>query len=389
MAYRSDTAVGCSPSARVRRLLAVSLFPLLVLPAFQPWKARAQSRDGDQPATTVSVDKVRREALHQTAPVIGRLVARESGPVATRIAGPVAAMRARVGDRVKEGDVIAVLDKDTLQWQHELQRAEVAKQEAVVRTRKAEIALISQEVKRLEGLKRSAAFSQARYEDRVQEQATARSRLGEAEAELLRARANEKLAAINLDNADIRAPYDGVVSALIAEVGGYLGVGQPVVMMINDTRLEVEADVPAERLAALAPGTAVKVRIEGHENGATVRAIVPDENPATRTRQVRFTLTEAAEPGVRAANQSVVLDIPAAAAREAVTVHKDAILYRQGNTLVFVVRDGKAEICPVRLGEAVGNRFAVASGVAPGDLVVVRGNERLRPGQLVTAREGT
>lgn len=351
-------------------------------------KAGQNNKAGQGQPLQVGVDAVRTEPTSQTFPVIGRLVARETGAIATRIAGPVAELRVRVGDRVKAEDIVAVLVKDSLHWQHELQKAEVAKQEAVVRTRKAEIALLNQELGRLEGLKGSSAFPQARHDDKRKELATAQSRLAEAEAELARSRANERLAAINLYNADIRAPYAGVISQRNVEAGAFVGVGQPVVTMVNDTELELEADVPAGRIAALLPGTEVSYRIgDGEPRPAVVRAMVPVENPATRTRLVRFVSKGPAIDAQLAANQSVTLDLPTGIAREVATVHKDAILYRQGGTLVFVVRDGKAEIRPVRLGEAIGSRFEVASGLQPGDVVVVRGNERLRPGQAVAPRE--
>jgi len=55
--------------------------------------------------------------------------------------------------------------------------------------------------------------------------------------------------------------------------------------------------------------------------------------------------------------------------------------------VVFLVTDGKAELRPVELGEAVGGRLSCHSGLKPGDEVVVRGNERLAPGQAVQTRK--
>ena len=114
---------------------------------------------------------------------------------------------------------------------------------------------------------------------------------------------------------------------------------------------------------------------------ATVRAVVPEENTQTRTRTVRFAPEFGAIADL-AANQSVTVHLPAGAPRDVVTVHKDAILNRKGRTMAVVVTDDDtAEIRPVRLGTAVGNRFEVLDALKPGDRVVVRGNERLRPGQ--------
>ena len=63
---------------------------------------------------------------------------------------------------------------------------------------------------------------------------------------------------------------------------------------------------------------------------------------------------------------------------------KDAIITGAQGSIVYVAADGVAEIRPVRTGEAIGHRFEVLQGLGPGELVVVRGNERLQPGQSIT-----
>ena len=102
---------------------------------------------------------------------------------------------------------------------------------------------------------------------------------------------------------------------------------------------------------------------------------------------MRFTPKFVTPNDTVAANQSVVLHIPSGAAKEAVTVHKDAITQRRGKRVVFIVSetdDGlRANIRSVELGEAFGLRFEVLKGLKPGDRVVIRGNERLRPRQKI------
>jgi multidrug efflux pump subunit AcrA (membrane-fusion protein) len=70
-----------------------------------------------------------------------------------------------------------------------------------------------------------------------------------------------------------------------------------------------------------------------------------------------------------------------------VSVHKDAVLRRQGRASVYVIENGTAQSREVTLGPAVGSRFQVKEGLKPGDIVVIRGNERLRPGQPVSYPE--
>lgn len=339
--------------------------------------------------TLVGVDKVRTEPLKQTVPVIGRLIAAQAGVVAARVSGPIGEMKVRVGDRIEKGDIIAVLVDDSLLWKFELSKAQASEARAAMQTAKATFDLRSQELKRLTKLKESAAFSQARLEDKKIEVASARSAIAEAGAALTRAQASQKLDEINLYNAKVRAPFSGVVSKRHTDVGAYVNVGSPVVDLIDDQHLEIEANVPAKRIDGLKPGTVISFRLETESARssdnlpATVRAVVPDEDPLTRTRTVRFTTNFSIFKNSLATNQSVMLSLPAGEASNVVTVHKDAVINRNGNDLVYLVEDGSANIRPLKLGEAVGTRFVVRRGLKVNDVVVVRGNERLRPGQKV------
>jgi len=360
-----------------------SLFPALMLSLSLTTIAAAQE------AASVGVDAVIREPLIQTVPVIGRLVAAQTGVVAARISGPIAEMRVRVGDRIKKDAVISVLVKDTLHWQHQLNLARVSEAKAALATARSVVDLRVQEMTRLSQLKKSAAFSQARLEDKKLEVVSARSATAQSQAALLSAEANLRLSKINLDNAEIKAPFGGVVSERHINVGAYVNVGSPVISLIDDQHLEIEAHVPASNIDGLTKGKKVNFRLERYDSGqaidhsATVRAIIPSEDPLTRTRTVRFTPNFGINMQGLASNQSVVLALPAGKAGTVTTVHKDAVLNKKGKDIVFIVEDGKANVRPVRLGQALGQRFVVLSGLKSGDLVVIRGNERLRPGQKV------
>ena len=369
------------------RPAAFSLSPILAACLIVLSTAMAPARA--QQSVPVVVDRVVAEATQQNVPVIGRFIARQSGPVAARISGPVAEFKVDVGDRVKLGDVLAVLVKDSLQWERELKAAELNRFQAALETAQETLKLRQQELSRLEGLRKSAAFSQARLDDKRQEVAVAKAEIAVARGQLESAKASLKLAEIALSYADVVAPYSGVVSRRHTEAGAFVTLGSPLITLINDTNLEIEADVPARNVGGLEPGARIPATLgtaalAAQSFYAEVRAVVPDENPQTRTRTVRFLPVDVPDGAGTAANQSVTLSIPAARAETVATVHKDAVLNRLGKTVVFLHEDGKAVIKPVRLGEAVGSRLIVESGLAAGDLVVVRGNERLRPGQEIS-----
>jgi RND family efflux transporter MFP subunit len=336
----------------------------------------------DEPVLVV-VDAVRSEPLSETVAVIGRLVALQSGEVATRVPGTVAQVPVRVGERVKAGSVLATLIADRATAERDLRAAEVAAAEAAVAVARGRLVLKRQETGRLDSLKASPAFGEARYLDLRQEVQIAEADLAQAEAAVAPARAHLRLAEIALADSTIRAPYDGVVTRRFADVGAYLQAGAPVASLIDDQLLEVEADVPAVRLAGLASGAPVLVQIDDRRVSASVRAVLPVENTQTRTRTVRFRAALDATHD-RAANRAVTVLIPAGPTRTAVTVHKDAILYRAGQTHVFHAVSGRAALQTVRLGDAAFERFEVLDGLGAGDLVVIRGNERLKPDQEIT-----
>jgi RND family efflux transporter MFP subunit len=361
------------------KVLLVLAFALAL--AGTPWPGPA-SAQGE--AMLVRVDTVRRVPLSQTVPVIGRLVAQQAGIVAARINGPIEAFRVRVGDRIEAGQTIAVLDAAVIEVRRDLYAGRLNEARAQLSIEKAQLALARQDHKRLGKLKKSAAFNQARFDDARQKVVIAKAEMRQAETAIAAAKADLGMAEINLYNAEIRAPYAGVVTERLTEAGAYVQIGDPVIRMIGDRSLEVEADVPFQHLGGLEPGIEVRLRLDdGTEHSAVVRALVPSENPLTRTRAVRFVPDIGKTLRPLAHEQSVTLRIPIGPARQVLTVHKDAIVKRKGQDIVFVVAGEGVESRPVRLGVAVGSRFEVLSGLSQGDQVVVRGNERLRPGAKV------
>ena len=358
------------------------------------------------------VDAVLEQSLERTVDVIGRLVAVQRGIVAANSWGRVAEVRVQVGDRVDKGDILAVLDRERLAWRRDLAeaaraeaeanlsnaKARVRRADARLVTARARLALAEQELERLERLRDSVAFSQASYDDKGLEVEVAQRTVDETAAEVVEARTltdqfaarlqgarvSLQLADDELEDATIRAPFPAVVTSRLTEAGAYLDLGDEVVGLLNDRELEIEADVPFNRLPGLVPEASVRFSLDdGRAFDAEVRAVGAEENPRSRTRVVRFRPKFDSAAKALADGQSVTLAIPAGPRRVALTVHKDAVVREAGSTFVFVVADGAADIRPIEVGEAIGNRFEVVEGLAAGKLVVVRGNERLQPGQAV------
>ncbi len=379
-----------------KTLLIIMLMAFVAVGSGWTTSALAQSTGGAKAATgdaakkpkkkssLVSVDAVRLEPLSQTIAIIGRLVARQAGRVAAQVAGAVVDMKVEVGDRVKKGDVLAILDTASLAAQLSVVEGELLQARAQLEFDRSDLRLAELGLKRQEDLKQSGAFSKAQYEDWVQKVARANASVARRQAVVSTRQASLRVSQINLAKASITAPYDGVVTQRMAETGSYVRVGDPVVYLIADGTLEIEADVPSTRVVGLRPGLKVAFELDNGQNfEAKVRAVLPSENPLTRTRMVRFEPDFSRNRERLADAQSVIVQIPVGIQRDILSVHKDAIIKRGNESIVFVVSGEKAVSRVIKLGEAAGGRIEVLAGLKRGEQVVVRGNERLRGGASV------
>ncbi len=341
-------------------------------------------------ALVVGVDEVRQEPLSQTVAVIGQVVAQRSSRVAAQVAGAVRKLHADVGDRIEAGAVIAELDSDTKRAERDVLYAQLETARAEFKTAQIQLTLAQQELDRQQRLEKSGAFSKSRFETAQQEVLKAQSEIERTKAVMATRRASARVLELEIERARIKAPFTGIVVERVTDSGNYLRVGDPVIRILSDDQLEIEAEVPSLRIAGLKPGYRVAANLEdGTTFSAVVRAVLPVENPMTRTRPVRFQPNWPDNIARLADAQSVTVHLPVGPPRDVVTVHKDAVVRKAGEAVVFVVDEGTANPRTVRLGEATGSRFEVLAGLKAGEVTVVRGNERLVPGTRVKVRTGS
>ncbi len=338
------------------------------------------------PATPVEVDEVRFVSVHETAAIFGQLISLQTGTVAAAVSAPVAALHVSVGDRVEKDDLIASLDDSTYQLRRARAQAQAEVSNWSIRRAELEVELKNQQEERLALLRHSAATTEAQHEDAVLLLEAARNALGEAKASAQLVQRELELADDDLARTQIKAPYSGVIVEKFIEVGEYARVGDRVVRMLADQNLEIEAYIPYRFIDSFDVGDSVSASFDnGTAFQTTVRAFVPEEHASTRTRAVRLTFDIGASADqALAINQNVTIDIPTSNVLESLSVHKDAVIARGDGHIVFVIADDDSAFPkPVVIGNAVGNRFEVNGGLDSGDIAVVRGNERLTPGQTV------
>ena len=328
----------------------------------------AQEPPASPPAPPPAPVSVAEARLAQFAPLLwapGSVVSREDARVASEQDGRVTQV-AEVGTQLRKGDTLAQIDDSLLRLQQRQNEADIARIAAQLDYARSQEQRLSQLVE-----KHSIAGSQldeARSQRRVYEQ------------ELERARVARDETRHRLRNATVRAPFDGMVVERFIQTGEYLAMGAAVVRLVNTGALEVRAQAPVQMAARLKPGMDVALREGETEVRQSVRAVVPVGDEASRQFELRVELDDARWP----IGSALQVGLPSAEPRDVVAVTRDALVLRASETFVVKIgADDTAQRIPVRMGSAQGDLVEVTGDVIAGDRLVIRGGERLLPGQRV------
>ena len=341
-----------------------------------------------QGAASVEVDVVILESLNQSIPIIGQIISLKEAKVPAAVMGKIQKVLVEVGDKVKKGQVLALIDIERYQWLAEIASARVSAANAELKSAKAETNINLLDLNRMENLKKSSAFNVAKYEKLQILHISLLAKEEITEAQLKSMIQEEKLAGLNLKRATVKAPFDGVIEYKMIELGEGVGLGVTLFNLVSETLLEVRADVPSKRARILEQGNSIEITTTDNVTfSSKIRAIGVRENSSSRTIPVHLKFDSNPISRKLFVGENVNISIPIGPGAQAPTVHKDAILKREGMSLVYIVKEEKAQIKPVKLGDGVGNRFIVLGGIEVGDITVVKGNERLRPGQKVAPIE--
>jgi RND family efflux transporter MFP subunit len=341
-------------------------------------------------------------ALGTSVTANGYVVARTRASVSAKVAGRLAFLGVSEGSRVSKGEIIARLENADYQAQVAQAQAAVASARADSIEAAADRDQMEREAQRLRTIHAQNRELVAQQEVDQSETRAAQSaaRAQSAAARLVAAAAGLRYASAAFDNTVIRAPFSGTVLRKEAEVGevvapsvgGGLTRGA-VVTMADLGTLEVEVDVNEAYIARVRNGQAARITLDAYPDTGfrgAVRQVVPTADRQRATVQVKVAITDHdprilpemgarvdfLEPDTLRATGNTpappVIRLPAAAVRE-----------DQGQSIVWLVRQGRLERRPVQAGPVSGGFREIRSGLAGGEMLLVSGVETPRPGMRV------
>jgi RND family efflux transporter MFP subunit len=306
------------------------------------------------PSVLVHVHRIEAKPHVAAEDVVGTVHPKLHSVIEAKVSGRIEKMLVTPGQQVRKGDLLAQLDAREIQAK--LDQALAVRQQT------------ESELNRYETLRAKQVITPAEFEAVQSRYQVAVAAAAEAEA--------------MLSYAKIVAPFDGLVTRKLADVGDLAAPGKPLIELEDPKVLQFEAAVPEAIVGKVALGAKLPVRIMSKEREAVVSEIAPSGDPGSRTFLVKLDLPSAAE---LRAGQFGRLEIPVSETN-VLRAPASAVIQRGQMELVFVVTDGRARLRIVRTGKRFGNEIELLSGVSAGEEVVIENASPLVDGQAVKTR---
>jgi len=336
-----------------------------------------------QPAPTVIVAEADRQSIAESANFVGRVEALEKVEIRARVTGFLGERHFREGQLVKEGDLLFVIEREPFE-------AEVGLKQARVESAQAQLTFANFQVERARELLRTNTTPRATYDQRVAEQ-------GVAAASVSGARADLRLAEVNLGYTEIRSPISGRIGRASITRGNVVSLDAGVLtVVVRQDPIRVTFPVSQRQL--------LNLRRKYQDQGADavrVRVRLPDGSQYAQTGQVNFidvqtdrttdtALVQAQIPnpdGLLSDGQFIGITAEGEEPQQVVVIPQSAVQIDQTGPFVLIVGDGnKVEQRRVRLGRGPAGQSVVESGLDAGAMVITEGAQRVRPGAVVAPR---
>jgi RND family efflux transporter MFP subunit len=339
-------------------------------------QAASPSTDRRTEPTPVMVATVTNVAWDKTVSIIGTLYPKDEATIGAQVEGAVEQTLVDFGDRVQTNQVIASIDIASYQAQFEQVMGNLAKAEANVVNARKNFARVSE-------LKKGSVASESDYDQ-------ARAQLDQWDAEIKALRGAVNVAQLNLERAQVRAPFDGAIAQRVVGRGDFVKVGSPLFNIVNDAVLKFIFHVPERYGSLVQKRLPVSFNVDnypGETFTGSVYLISPSVSPSSRAFGVGalVTNTDFRLKASTFARGSLVIQ-PAVPTP---VVPLETVISFAGVTKVFVVESGFAHSRNVTVGRIREGVQEIIEGVKAGESVVVSGQSRLSDGVAVAIQPVT
>ena len=359
--------------------ILVNLSIFFSLPIF----AQSSFKNKGSRASLVNVSKVQYFDIAEKTESIGRLVAVNPIIISSKINQEILKIHINIGDNVKKNDVLFTLDsKDILRNIKQIS-AEMKYEKKTLDILEKKLALRLSKVQNAKNLKKQNIITQDNLDSinilllENQEQ-IAQRKYNIKRLQILLSENKE-----NLSFSKILSPIDGNIVNIDAQVGALISKGKILASILSTQFKEIETNLRSDLASEVKIGSKVDIFSKKAKFSGKVRGIVNIENVRTGTRKLRISLNEDLPTNINAQGTRFSLYIPFGDIKPRLLIPKDALIPSANKQIVYIFDKGLAKKKFIQSGVSVGDKIEILKGLEEGQLVVVKGNENLRPNQEI------
>jgi RND family efflux transporter MFP subunit len=341
-----------------------------------------------------------REALLNAS---GYVTPRRRATIAAKITGRVTGVFFDEGTHVNEGQLLATLDDSDARKALDAAKADYEASKAAIADYEVQLKNARTQLHRAEQLQSAGVQTQEQLDNATTNVDSLQAKIALAKSQVISSETRIHEAQQAVDNCTIRAPYTGIVVSKDAQVGemvspvsaggGFTRTGIATIVDMNSN--EIEVDVNENFIARVQPGQPVTAILDAYpdwEIPSRVRTIIPSADRQKATVKVRVSFLKLdprilPDMGVKVTFLGAEQKPKPGADATAILIPASAVHDENGKSIVFLLKDDKAERRAVTLGGNRGSDREVIAGVSVGDTVVTKAPANLRDGQAVEIRK--
>ena len=363
--------------------LYISILTFICLFFASPLHAQSKFKDKSKRASLVEIEKVKVVKVSEKTNAIGRLVALDPIIVSSKINQEILKVHFKIGDDVKKNDLLFTLaSKDIIRNIKQI-TAELKLEEKTLNLLKEQLSLRDSKAKNAKNLKERKIITQDNLDNVNISLLQNKQQIAQREYNIIKLKISLDENKENLTFAKILSPVDGNIITIQGQTGALISKGKILASILANGLNEIETDLRSELASKIIIGSEVNIINDKTNYKGKVRGIVNSENIRTGTRKVRITLNESLPKSLSASGTRFSLEISIGKSLPRLLIPKDALISRGNKQIVYCFEKGLAKQKLVKIGISVGNKIEILGGLEEGQLVVVKGNENLRPNQSI------
>jgi RND family efflux transporter MFP subunit len=339
-----------------------------------------------RPPLTVEVAKAARATIAEQILVVGNLIGAATVEVVPKVSGRLRSVAVRLGDPVRQGQVIALVEDQEIQEQVKQAEASFEVARATVRQREADLTLARSNLERSRSLFNRQLLPQQTLDDTEARYQAAAAQLDLARAQFEQARARLEELRITLANTRIVSPVDGFVGRRHLDPGAFVGPNSPVASVVDIRTVRLVVNLVEKDLRRVEAGTPAVTEVDaypGEQFIGRVARVAPVLDPATRTAEIEVEIPNPAfrlKPGMYARSRLTI-----GRRENALVVPRNAVVDVEGRRGVFVFDAAarQARFRPVDVGLQDDRQAEILGGLDDGQTVITTGAAALRDGDPV------